>query len=160
MKNRNQRVGYTSRGTGEPLLVLSGYAAPARAMDLILQPLVERYTCVTFDYPGSGEARTPILPLTIADLAATAITVLDDLGLDSAHVYGISMGGLVAQEMAIRFPERVRGLILGATTAGGTSAYRRDPRTLVRDLSALQSQFGQVDQDFRSDLPGVRGDPA
>src|SRR4051812_50164197 len=67
------------------------------------------------------------------ELAADAAEVLDRLGIPAAHVYGVSMGGMIAQELAIRFPERVRGLVLGGTTPGGPRAVR----PTVRELAAL-----------------------
>jgi 3-oxoadipate enol-lactonase len=127
-------------GRGDPLLFLSGYAVPAAALDVVKAPFSSHFSCITFDYPGSGVARPPVLPLTIPSLAASAVCLLDHLGLESAHVYGMSMGGLVAQEMAIRFPERVRGLVLGATTPGGPNARRTDPWTFVSAMSSIKSQ--------------------
>lgn len=127
-------------GTGEPLLLLSPYAVPASTLDRVKAPFLEHFTCITFDYPGSGVARSPLLPITIPGLAASAISVLDHLGYPSAHVYGMSMGGLVAQEMAIRFPERVRGLVLSATTPGGHRATRPDLWTLMAAMSSMKSR--------------------
>lgn len=117
--------------------MLSGYAVPAASLALVKAPLADRFSVITFDYPGSGSGRTPWLPLTTPGLAAQAVRVLDHLGLRSAHVYGLSLGGLVAQELAIRFPERVRRLVLGATMAGGARARRPDPWTFTSALSAL-----------------------
>jgi pimeloyl-ACP methyl ester carboxylesterase len=67
------------------------------------------------------------------ELAADAAGLLTGLGLENAHVYGLSMGGMVAQELALRFPQRVRGLVLGATTSGGPRALR----PTLGELSAL-----------------------
>lgn len=128
-------------GAGEPLLLLSPYAVPASALRLVRAPLAERYTVVTFDYPGSGNARAPILPLTIAGLAASAVRLLDHVGFESAHVYGISLGGLVAQELAIRFPERVRALVLESTSPGGVHATRIDPWTFIAGMSSIRSRL-------------------
>jgi pimeloyl-ACP methyl ester carboxylesterase len=86
-------------GQGEPLLLLSGYAVPASSLDHLKAPLAERFSVITFDYPGSGSEPVPKLPLSIPGLAAEAVRVLDHLGYRSAHVYGQSMGALVAQEL-------------------------------------------------------------
>lgn len=153
-------------GSGEPMLLLSGYTVPAAALRVVTAPLSEHLTMVTFDYPGSGVARAPVLPLSIAGLAASAVRLLDHLGHESAHVYGMSLGGLVAQEMAIRFPERVRGLVLGATTPGGIHASRTDPWTFVSGLSSLRSRVdgvsdlrvsGAVHQGFAAMLHDTSG---
>jgi pimeloyl-ACP methyl ester carboxylesterase len=63
-------------------------------------------------------------PTSMAELAADAAGLLQAIGVESAHAYGLSMGGMIAQELAIRFPERVRGLVLGGTTPGGPRAAR------------------------------------
>jgi pimeloyl-ACP methyl ester carboxylesterase len=69
----------------------------------------------------------------MAELAADAAALLRELGVESAHAYGLSMGGMIAQELAIRFPERVRGLVLGGTTPGGPRAAR----PTLKELGAL-----------------------
>jgi 3-oxoadipate enol-lactonase len=136
--------GRASRPSGrEPLLLLPGYAVPASSLDDVHGHLSDRFECFTFEYPGSGNARTPLLPITVVDLAAEAVHRLDELNLESVHVYGMSFGGLVAQEMAIRFPERVRALVLGATTAGGSRAVQRNPCALVGAFWDLRAQFEQ-----------------
>jgi 3-oxoadipate enol-lactonase len=131
--------GHEVVGNGEPLLLLSGYALPASTLRRVGAALSTRFTCITFDYPGSGSTRAPLFPLSTPGLAASAVRLLERLGLDSAHVYGMSMGGLVAQELAIRFPERVRGLVLGATTPGGFNAARPHRRTVIAGSSSIRS---------------------
>jgi len=85
------------------------------------------------------------------ELAADAVRVLDELGLDSAHVFGASFGGMIAQELAIRFPERVRGLVLGGTTPGGPQAVMAN----MREQGALVGRaIGGVARDRRS-LPAA-----
>lgn len=112
---------YDERGRGEPLLVLSGYGVRSAALLPVVNPLAEHFRCLTFDYPLRG-GRLPWSPLTVPAMAAAAVAVLDHAGHTSAHVLGISLGGMVAQELAIRFPERVRGLVLATTTPGGPHA--------------------------------------
>jgi pimeloyl-ACP methyl ester carboxylesterase len=69
-------------------------------------------------------------PYTVAQMADDAVAVLDAAGVERAHVYGISLGGMVAQELALRYPQRVEALILGATTAGGPGAILARPEPL------------------------------
>ena len=93
----------------------------------------ERFECIIYDNRGSGRTGAPLRPTSMAELAADAAGLLRELGVESAHVCGLSMGGMIAQELAIRFPERVRGLVLGGTTPGGPRAAR----PALRELGAL-----------------------
>src|SRR4051812_50000373 len=73
----------------------------------------------------------------MAELAADAAGVMRAAGVESAHVYGVSMGGMIAQELAIRFPERVRGLVLAGTWAGGPRAIRPAAGELIASLGGV-----------------------
>jgi pimeloyl-ACP methyl ester carboxylesterase len=129
-------------GSGEPMLFLSGYAVGSRSLRSMVPPFAERFTCITLDQRGAGLSRAPWSPFTTSQMSADAVRVLDELGIGSAHVYGLSMGGMVAQELAIRFPHRVRGLVLGATTAGGLDALKPELQSMLagsRDVRAVVS---------------------
>ena len=116
-------------GEGPPLLLLSPYAVPAASLAGLQNELAKRFRVISFDYPGSGRAHLPIDvmapgPLTIPALAASAVRLLDHLGVASATVVGVSMGGFVAQELALLYPERVDGLVLASSSAGGPHSRR------------------------------------
>jgi pimeloyl-ACP methyl ester carboxylesterase len=113
------------RGTGEPLLLITGFAISSAVFEPVLDLYAERFECIVYEHRGG-------LVTSMPQMAAEAAGVLRELGLDSAHVLGVSMGGMVAQELALRFPERVRGLILAATTPGGPRALRPAPGDLAR----------------------------
>jgi 3-oxoadipate enol-lactonase len=115
-------LAFTVTGSGPPLLWLSGYAAASTAVDRYIAAFSGSYTCIAFDARGSGLTRPATWRLTTTSMAYDALEVLRYVGHDSAHVHGLSLGGMVAQEVAIRAPHRVRTLVLGATTAGGTAA--------------------------------------
>ncbi len=117
-------------GEGEPLLWITGFAISSEVFAPVL-PLYDAFACVRYDNRGAGRSPAPWRPTSIPELAGDAVRLLDALGLDSAHVYGLSMGGMIAQEMAIRFPDRVRALVLGGTSHGGPRAVLPAPRVLA-----------------------------
>ncbi len=120
-------------GRGEPLLWITGFTISSAVFRPVLPRYDERFDDVIYDHRGTGRSAARWGPTSIPELAADAAGVLDRLGIASAHVLGLSMGGMVAQELALRFPERVRGLVLGGTTPGGPLAARPS----VRELAAL-----------------------
>ncbi len=119
---------YERRGAGEPLLLIQGLGGNSLHWgDDFLGGLETSFELILFDNRGAGRSG----PLgegehTIADLARDALALLDALQLESAHVVGISMGGMVAQELVLAAPERVRTLTLGCTFPGGSEATMTD----------------------------------
>jgi 3-oxoadipate enol-lactonase len=112
-------LAYVRQGAGEPLLLIMGVAGHHLMWSQeFLARLGERFDVVAFDHRGIGSSARAEEQFTIPDLATDAVAVLDHLGWDTAHVMGISMGGVVAQELVLKSPERVRGLVLGCTWPG------------------------------------------
>ena len=118
-------------GAGEPLLWITGFAISSEIFAPVVRRHAGSYDCIRYDNRGSGRSQSRWRATSVPELAGDAVRLLDALGLDSAHVYGLSMGGMIAQEMAIRFPDRVRALVLGATSHGGPRAVLPSPRTLA-----------------------------
>jgi 3-oxoadipate enol-lactonase len=133
------RLHFRRAGRGEPLLLIAGFGVGKVAFAPIADLYTEHFDCIAFDNRGSGRSNLPAWPMSIPGLAADAVGLMDSLGIESAHVYGVSMGGMVAQEMAVRYPHRVRGLILGATTPGGVHAPRPELRAIWGLVEAMVS---------------------
>jgi 3-oxoadipate enol-lactonase len=138
------RLWYERHGEGEPVLLITGFAISAAVFEPVLPLYTPRFECILYDNRGAGRSGVPLLPTSMPELAADAACLLDEIGLEAAHVYGVSMGGMIAQELALRFPERVRGLVLSGTSPGGPMAVR----PTVRELRALASAAaGQLRED-------------
>jgi pimeloyl-ACP methyl ester carboxylesterase len=140
---------YERAGAGEPLLLIQGMSATHLAWGRpFLDELERSFDCVVFDNRGMGLSGHAELPFAIADLAGDTAGLLDALGLETAHVVGISMGGMIAQELALAHPERIRTLTLGATYCGGPEGTLMAPEDL-RMLGAAMAS-GERDRVFRA----------
>ena len=110
---------YYVEGDGPPLLMVMGFAGQASSWgEPIMTRLRKRFTCIRFSNRGTGASDRPDAPFTIRMMADDAIALLDALDIKQPHVFGISMGGMISQEVVLNHPERVNGLVLGCTTPG------------------------------------------
>ncbi|MDQ4041287.1 MAG: alpha/beta hydrolase [Actinomycetota bacterium] len=128
-----RRLHYVRQGGGEPLLLVQGLSGNHLHWgDDFLELLGEDFDVVAYDHRGIGHSDRAAEPFTIRELAGDAAALLDELGWDSAHVLGISMGGMVAQELALEHRGRVRTLTLGCTYCGGEGSRLTDAEVVQR----------------------------
>jgi pimeloyl-ACP methyl ester carboxylesterase len=131
-------------GSGEPLLLIQGMSGTHQAWGRPLRDRLERdFDAVVFDNRGIGLSPEVSEPFTIAEMAADALALLDRLEIERAHVFGISMGGMIAQELALAAPERLRTLTIGCSYCGGPGSALMDPA----DFAALAEAQASGSQD-------------
>jgi 3-oxoadipate enol-lactonase len=124
----DRELSYLRRGSGEPLLLIQGMAGHHNIWgEPFLSALEKDFDLVAFDNRGIGESTDVPGQFSIADLAADALGVLDAVDWDTAHVMGISMGGMIAQELVLAAPERVRSLVIGCSYCGGEGSALAAP---------------------------------
>jgi len=129
-ENQQTKIYWDEEGTGEPVLLIMGLGYPSVMWFRTRPLLAERFRTIAFDNRGIGRSDCPPGPYSIPLMAADAAAVLDACECESAHLYGVSMGGMIAQEFALQHPTHVRSLILGCTAAGGPHAIRAEPEVI------------------------------
>src|ERR1700742_2374403 len=151
--NGSLRVYYESAGEGPPVLLIMGQGMSLEAGWRTVEALSGRFRVLAFDNRDMGRSDRTFLPYVVSQLARDAIAVLDAAGEQRAHVYGISLGGMIAQEVALRHRDRVLSLVLGATTAGGPNAVPMNTRVLtfyarVGAMGAEEAEWAAVPYSY------------
>jgi len=116
--NDGVKLAYEEQGEGEPLLFVQGLGYDRHGFGPLPGLLAEDFRVLVFDNRGVGDSDVPEGPYSVPMMAADAIAVLDAAGIESAHVLGVSLGGFIAQELALSYPERLRKLVLVSTAPG------------------------------------------
>jgi 3-oxoadipate enol-lactonase len=133
-------LSYERSGSGPPLLMIMGRGGKALTWgEPFLDLLRDEFETIVYDHRGVGQSSPMEEPFTIAQLAQDAAGLLAALEIDSAHVLGISMGGMVAQELALAHPERIRTLTLGGTYCGGQGSSLTSAAVARRVAEARRS---------------------
>ena len=130
---------YEDEGRGEVLALISGITCSARYWFRQIPVFSKEYRVIAIDNRGTGRSDKPEIPYTADMMAADIAGLLDAIGVGTAHVFGHSMGGMIAQHVALDYPDKVQSLILGATTCGGRD---RVHGVLVEDFQKF------MDPDF------------
>jgi pimeloyl-ACP methyl ester carboxylesterase len=151
-------INYRIEGEGEPLLLICGLGADMSMWKYQLSAFKKQHKLIMFDNRGAGGSDKPVGPYSMKQLADDAIALLDNLGVGKAAVLGYSLGGMIAQEVAINYPERVSKLILCSTmpchdqesglTAEATKLSGLSPFRYLRAILALafKSRFWRTEQ--------------
>lgn len=145
----NAELHYERAGSGEPLLLIQGMSGTHVAWgEPFLEPLRKHFDVIAFDNRGIGLSAPIDGPFTIVEMAEDTAALMGELGLESAHVVGISMGGMIAQELALAHSERLRSLTLGCTYCGGPGSQLMPEENARKLLGGLSS--GDRDKAIRA----------
>ncbi len=130
VENQGARIYWDEQGSGAPLLLIMGLGWTSHAWYRTRPLLSAKYRTIAMDNRGVGRSDAPPGPYSIAQMASDAAAVLAAAKVNTAHIFAVSMGGMIAQEFALQYPPKVRSLILGCTSAGGPEAVRADQAAL------------------------------
>ena len=148
-KNKGVRIYWEEEGSGEPLLMIMGLSFSLAMWGELRGILTRHFRAILLDNRGAGKSAVPLHLFSIPEMASDAACVLDAAGVQSTDVIGLSMGGMIAQELTLRHPERVRRLVLGCTLCGGPNAVPPDKRA----MHALRFPFMTRERRLRAMLP-------
>ncbi|HEX3683300.1 MAG TPA: alpha/beta fold hydrolase [Bryobacteraceae bacterium] len=163
--NEGAKLYWHEQGSGPPVLLIMGLSFTHEMWFRLTPALVGEYRTIVFDNRGMGRSDVPRGPYTMRRMASDARAVLDAAGVEAAHVVGASMGGMIAQELALRHPRRVRSLLLGCTSSSGLFGkwpeFRYGPRewrgrsreererSLRKLLYAQKTPAARIEEDLR-----------
>jgi pimeloyl-ACP methyl ester carboxylesterase len=144
---------YEEHGSGDPLLCIMGFATDSTGWLLQVPELSQHYRTIVFDNRGVGRSDKPTTAYTIHEMADDAAALLDHLQIERAHVLGLSMGGMIAQELVLRHSRRVRGLVLAATFPEPDAATEEQRTVLFTQMGGTITETGEMRIDFTAMNP-------
>ncbi|MEZ5347413.1 MAG: alpha/beta hydrolase [Pyrinomonadaceae bacterium] len=146
--NNGAKIYWEETGSGPTLLLIMGLGGTHKEWRRLLPALSQKYRVITFDNRGTGETVAPDETFSIKQMASDAEAVLNAADAGKAHVLGMSMGGMIAQEFALNYPGKLRSLILCVTTCGGSNAVLAKPEVLFtlqgRGISSPEDAFWAI----------------
>lgn len=151
VENQGTKIYWDEQGQGAPVLLIMGLGYASSLWHRIRPALAQCYRTIAFDNRGVGLSDVPPGPYSIATMASDAAAVLDAADVSDAHIFGISMGGMIAQEFALQYPAKTRSLILGCTSSGGPTAVRAEKK--VADI--LMARGMTLEQAREAMLPYI-----
>lgn len=153
---------YEVHGEGRPLLLICGLGNDLSSWALQIPDLAKRYRVISFDNRGSGRTDAPDQPYSIKMMAEDTAGLMDALAIDKAHVLGVSMGGYIAEELAMTYPGRVTGLVLATTSVGPymlkisvLQAHARQALAGMSPMTSFQIMLPFMFNDRCFEDPGV-----
>lgn len=158
---------YEVHGKGEALVLINGFSFSSGVWFRQVPAFSREYRVVIFDNRGSGQSDKPDVPYTMEMMAGDVAGLLEVIGIEAAHIFGISMGGMIAQHFALLYPKRITSLILGATHCGGphsiptdaeVTAFLLDTERMQRltlEEAARETLSFSVSQEFIKKNPGL-----
>jgi len=161
------KIYYEVHGKGEALVLIYGYGAHSGWWFRQVPVFSRQYRVVAFDNRGTGRSDKPDIPYTMEMMAADVAGLLDAIGINTAHVFGVSMGGMIAQHFALNCPKKVASLILGCTMCGGSHSLMPDAQAMsvLVDMEHIQRLTPEeyvreilpflVSQEFINKNPGL-----
>ena len=131
MKVGDVNIYYEVHGKGEALVLITFYTANTAWWFRQVTVFSQQYRVVAFDNRGSGQSDKPDVPYSMEMMAGDLAGLLEAIGINAAHIFGVSMGGMIAQHFALHYPERVNSLILGCTSCGGPHSTTPDAEAMT-----------------------------
>jgi pimeloyl-ACP methyl ester carboxylesterase len=151
-KVKDIEIAYEVTGSGDPLILIGGFTMVKESWTDQVARLSKHFQVVAFDNRGVGETTVPSEPFTIADMAEDTVGLMDAIGIESAHFFGVSMGGLIAQMLALDHAARVKKIALGCTTHGGRHAVQPQKEVMALLGSAADPNLSP-EEAMRMRLP-------